>query len=491
MQQGVFSEAVCGNRAAEIFGFDLGCEAKRKRVAPVTGERVCGASGLYIRLLFDDVGPLGREAFARIRLTGHSAVGKRTMQPEGWTMPYKNVVRRQKAFATGLQRFSSVEEMIGTLRPGHSVHCMHPEKLHEAARTFVEHFPGHSLYAIKSNPDPYVLETLHKAGINHFDVASLGEVRLIRTMFPRAHLAFMNPVKSREAIRAAYFEYGVRDFVADTADEIDKIVEETDRAQDLLIVVRIAMPKGSAACALTGKFGCTPDQAVELLKIASSVAKTGISFHVGSQTLSPSSYADAIRKGGEVIARAGVKPKVFDVGGGFPVKGLGMEILPLEAYFDIIRAEIAALKLPKSCEIWAEPGRALSGECSTLVVKVNLRKGDLLYINDGSFGNMFEIASMNWKNDCALYRLPRKNEETAAPSSKLAPFRFYGPTCDSVDYMAGPFLLPEDANEGDYIALEGMGAYMACSQSRFNGFFSDAKVEIVSTTRTTQLKVVK
>jgi ornithine decarboxylase len=415
-------------------------------------------------------------------------------------MPYKNIASRGKSLnrtpslppttVPALQRFSSVESMIKALRPGQSVHCMHPEKLRDAARLFVNHFPGHSLYAIKSNPDPYVLKTLHEAGINHFDVASLGEVQLVRTMFPNAHLAFMNPVKSREAIRAAYFEYGVRDFVADTADEIHKIVEETDRAQDLLIVIRIAMPKGSAACQLTGKFGCTPDQAVDLLKLAASVAqRTGISFHVGSQTLDPSSYTDAIRKGGDIIERSGVKVRVFDIGGGFPVKGLGMDILPLTAYFDVIRDEVAKLKLPEGCETWAEPGRGLSGDCSTLVVKVQLRKNDLLYINDGSFGNMFEIASMNWKNDAALIRLARKNKDHKAPSKKLAPFRFYGPTCDSVDYMAGPFMLPEDAAEGDYITLQGMGAYMACSQSRFNGFFSDAKVEIVP--RTTQLKVVK
>jgi ornithine decarboxylase len=303
----------------------------------------------------------------------------------------------------------------------------------------------------------------------------------------------MNPVKSREAIRSAYFDYGVRDFVADTADEINKIVEETDHARDLLIVIRIAMPKGSAACQLTLKFGCTPDVAVGLLKMAAGVAeRTGISFHVGSQTLDPSSYANAIRKGGDIIRRSGVKPHVFDVGGGFPVRGLGMEILPLTAYFDVIHEEIAKLKLPKCCEVWAEPGRALSGDCSTLVVKIQLRKGDLLYINDGSFGNMFEVTSMNWKNTATLFRLPKKDQK--APSKKLVPFRFYGPTCDSVDYMAGPFMLPEDASEGDWIALEGMGAYMAASQSRFNGFYSDAKVEIIPNAhgkRTTQLKVVK
>lgn len=421
------------------------------------------------------------------------------------TVP-KNSVPRTKSFggtsrlvsmietspASALLRFSSVDAMIKSSRPTQSVHCMFPERLHRAARLFVENFPGHSLYAIKSNPDPYVLEHLYRAGIHHFDVASLGEVKLVRTMFPHAHLAFMNPVKSREAIRSAYYDYHVRDFVVDTADEINKIMEETDHARDLLIVVRIAMPKGSAACQLTGKFGCTPDVGVELLKQAASVApRVGISFHVGSQTLDPMSYADAIRKGGEVIRRAGVKPRVFDVGGGFPVQGLGMDIPPLTAYFDVIRNEIAKLKLPKNCEVWSEPGRALSGNCSTLVVKVHLRKGDLLYLNDGSFGNMFEVASMGWRNNATLVRPPR-SKDLKAPSKKLAPFRFYGPTCDSVDYMPGPFMLPEDAAEGDWICLEGMGAYMAASQSRFNGFYSDAKIEIVpSEKRTAQLKVVK
>ncbi len=423
-------------------------------------------------------------------------------------MNYKDTISRRKAFAAtnrsvptvassttqDLVRFPSIEALIKTARPAHSIHCMHPEKLHQAARMFVENFPGHSLYAIKANPDPYVLKKLHEAGINHFDVASLGEVKQVRDLFPDAHLAFMNPVKSREAIRAAYTTYGVRDFVIDTIDELNKIVEETDQAKDLLIVVRIAMPKGSAACALTGKFGCTPDAAIELLHAARAVAaRVGISFHVGSQTLDPQSYADAIRKGGDILRRAGVKPDVFDVGGGFPVRGLGMDILPLTDYFDVIRKEIAALDLPETCEVWAEPGRGLSGDCSTLVVRVELRKGDLLYLNDGSFGNMFEVCSMNWKNNATLFRLSRKGSGKA-PSKKSAPFRFYGPTCDSVDYMAGPFTLPDDANEGDWIALEGMGAYMAASQSRFNGFYSDTKIEIVPnapTQRQAQLKIVK
>ncbi|MDR3449474.1 MAG: type III PLP-dependent enzyme [Alphaproteobacteria bacterium] len=384
----------------------------------------------------------------------------------------------------GMPRFAGIDKALKSLRPSQSILCMHPEKLHEAARLFVENFPGHSLYAVKSNPDPYVLRKLYEAGITHFDVASLGEVKLLRDMFPRAHLAFMNPIKSREAIRAAYFQYDVRDFVIDTFEEMHKILEETDNAKDLLIVVRIAMPKGSAACQLTGKFGCTPEAGAELLKAADKAAhRVGISFHVGSQTLEPQSYADAIARAGEIIRKSGVKLDVFDLGGGFPIQGLGMEVPPLTDFFDVIRESLTKIKLPKSCEVWSEPGRALCGNGSTLLVRVELRKGDVLYINDGSYGNMFEVCAMKWQNSAVLMRPARKNRKPA--SKTLTPFRFYGPTCDSVDYMQGPFQLPEDVCEGDWIALAGMGAYGSASTSKFNGFYSDLQVEIVPDTTAT------
>ncbi len=401
----------------------------------------------------------------------------------------------------GLSRFASVEDMVKILRPSQPVHCMHPEALTEQASLFLDHFPGHTLYAIKANPDVYVLQRLYNAGIRHFDVASLGEVKLVRDLFPDAHLAFMNPVKSREAIRKAYFDYGVRDFVIDTFEELHKILEETKVAADLGIVVRLGMPKGSAACQLTGKFGCLPEVAVSLLRDADKVAhRTGLSFHVGSQTLDPNSYAVAIQKAGEVIREAAVEIDIFDIGGGFPIKYLGMDIPPLTDYFEVIKQETAKLKLPKTCELWAEPGRALSGTCETLVVRVELRKGDVLYINDGSFGNMFEVCSMNWKNTVQLIRPPRKGRKAA--SKPMSSFSFYGPTCDSVDYMAGPFMLPEDICEGDWIAVRGMGSYMAASKSHFNGFHEDFQVEITSETaaaapikrrsaRASHLKLVK
>ncbi len=377
-----------------------------------------------------------------------------------------------------VERFPDMETALEVLRPNQSVQCFHPTEIAKSAKAFLEGFRGDAFYAVKSNPDPYVLRHLYAAGIRCFDVASIGEVELVHRMFPDARLAFMHPVKSRDAIRRACVENGVRTFVLDSAGELDKIIEETRGVKDLTLVVRLERPKGSAACPLAGKFGATPQDTVELLKRAAKVAgKVGLSFHVGSQTLDPMSYVEAINIAKDVIRQSGVSLDVFDIGGGFPVPGMGMEVPSLQAFFEVINPEIAAMGLPAKCEIWCEPGRSLSGLSTTLLVKVELRKGDALYINDGSFGNMFEVCSMNWRNDSRRLRL---NAGAAEEGRTPSPFRLFGPTCDSVDYMQGPFMLPDDIAEGDWIAMGSMGAYMAASQSRFNGFYSDLQVEISS-----------
>ena len=390
------------------------------------------------------------------------------------------------AKAKHLGRYSDVDSAIRALNPSEPLLCFHPDAVAQSATTFLDHFPGASYYAVKSNPDPYVLTQLYAAGIKHFDVASLGEVKQIRGLFADAELAFMHPVKSREAISAAYFDYGVRVFVLDSLPELRKIQEETRQAKDLTLVVRLAMPKGSAACTLSGKFGATPALGAELLReAAKTAARVGLSFHVGSQTLDPQSYADAIRKAGDVARESGVTLGVLDVGGGFPIRGLGMEIPPLSAFFEVIKKALAEQKLPETCAVWCEPGRALSGGSTTLVARVELRKDDALYLNDGSFGNMFEVCSMQWRNDARLIR----REGYAESAAPLKPFRFFGPTCDSVDYMPGPFMLPDDIADGDWIALSGMGAYGSASQTNFNGFDSDIKVEIREPAKLVRLRV--
>ena len=390
---------------------------------------------------------------------------------------YAVALKRKKNTAfvpTALPCFASVDDAVAALRPAEPLHCMHPAALAENAALFLNHFPGDAYYAVKANADPYALKNLYAAGIHHFDVASLGEVKLVRDLFPDAKLAFMHPVKSREAIRAAYYDYDVRVFVLDSLDELNKIRTETDNAADVTYVVRLAMPKGSAAIPLCGKFGAAPDLAVALLRDGAARGhKVGLSFHVGSQSLDPDSYAIALRLAGQVIAESGVALAVLDVGGGFPIAGIGDDVQPLIAYFDVIRQGIAALRLPESCRIWGEPGAALAGNSCSVVVRVDLRKDNMLYINDGNFGALRDLCAEKRRNAVRMVR-----PLDAAQTAPMMAFSFYGPTCESMDYMPGPFLLPADIAEGDWIVVSNLGAYGMGFRTAYNGFYSDQRVEI-------------
>ncbi|WP_431285761.1 type III PLP-dependent enzyme [Humitalea sp. 24SJ18S-53] len=360
----------------------------------------------------------------------------------------------------------SVDDLIAVERPAEPLHCLRPASIADAARGFVASFPGDVLYAVKCNPDPSVLRALWAGGVRHFDCASAGEVSLVRALFPDAGIHFMHPVKSRAAIAQAFFRDGVRDFVLDSAEELAKILAETQHADDLGLVVRLALPKGPAVYDLSGKFGALPDDAVALLRAARPMARRlGVSFHVGSQCLDPLAWRHAMALAGRVIAAAGVAIEVIDVGGGFPVAYPDVEPPPLGAIIAEIEAGFDALDLPEGTALWAEPGRALVAGGVSVVVQVQARRGDALFLNDGVYGSLSDAGAPRFRFPVRLVR-----PDAPAPSWHLAPFRFFGPTCDSADAMAGPFFLPEDAAEGDWIEIGQLGAYGACLRTAFNGF---------------------
>lgn len=382
------------------------------------------------------------------------------------------------AAAAGAARRPSVLQAVALFQPEEPMHCIRPGVLSATARRFVDAFAaavaGDVLYAVKCNPEPTVLRALWDGGVRHFDVASLGEVRLVRQMFPDAVLHYMHPVKGRQAIRAAYAQYGVRDFVLDSREELDKIVEETDGAADLGLVVRLALPKGNAVYDLSGKFGAATAEAVELLRAVRRLApRVGVSFHVGSQMLDPAAYERALELAGRIIAESGVSVDVVDVGGGFPVSYPGVTPPPLDDFMAAIARGIAALGLPPGAAVWCEPGRALVAAGVSLVVQVMKRRGDVLYINDGVYGSLSDAGVPGFVFPARLVRPAEGPSDTP-----LAAFSFYGPTCDSADKMNGPFLLPDDVKAGDWIELGQLGAYGGCLRTAFNGFEHAKLVEV-------------
>jgi ornithine decarboxylase len=342
-----------------------------------------------------------------------------------------------------------------------------------AARWFQDKFKGDILYAVKANPSPWVIRTLAESGLASFDVASIPEIELVAAHAPGARMAFMHPIKSPRAIASAYFDHGVRTFALDAHEELAKILDATGQAADLNLIVRLAVSSEGSSYPLSGKFGVEPHEAPALLLAARRATQElmGVSFHVGSQCMRPTAYQAAMAQASRSLVRAGVFADVVDVGGGFPSIYPGMAPPALAEYADSIHRGFAEMMVHETTELWCEPGRALVAEATSVLTRVELRKGDALYLNDGAYGNLFDAAHAKWPFPVKLVR----DGECAAT---LKPFRFFGPTCDSIDYMPGPFWLPDDVADGDHVEIGMLGAYGVAMAGRFNGFGASEEVEV-------------
>ena len=374
-----------------------------------------------------------------------------------------------------MQKFKSVEELVKQLKPDKPVYCIRKNSILSASKFFQKKFPGKILYAVKTNPHSEVIKTLIKSGINQFDVASIEEIKIIKKFNESSKCSYMHTVKSKESISEAYFKYGVRTFALDTKDELIKIIESTSNAKDLKLFVRVAVSNEHAEIDLSKKFGALNLEATGLLRLVKQYAnKIGLSFHVGSQCMHPISYAKGITEIGDIIKKAKIVPNYINVGGGFPT--IYPDLIPqsLDSYFKEIKKSLENLKLDNMPKIICEPGRALVAESGSTIVRVNLRKKQKLYINEGTYGTLFDAGTPNIVFPSKMI----KDCSSKIISKKLTPFDFYGPTCDSMDYMKGPFLLPNNIKENDYIELGQLGAYGLTFRTQFNGFYSDQIYEV-------------
>ncbi|PZO86148.1 MAG: pyridoxal-dependent decarboxylase [Micavibrio aeruginosavorus] len=372
-------------------------------------------------------------------------------------------------------KIDNLDAFVMQEQPRYPVSVLKNDVLKEKAEEFTGLFPGRILYAVKCNPDERVLRALIAGGVDSFDCASIGEIELVRGIKPDATIYFMHPIKARESIREAYFDHGIRAFVLDSVDELKKILEETQNASDLTLFVRMAVPKQKVATDFSAKFGAPPVLATELLAMArKSCAHLGLSFHVGTHCLDTGAYSNAVKVAAGVIKASGVNVEALDVGGGFPADLDPANPPPPLSQF--ISAVTDALKSEnmEGIELLCEPGRGMVASGGQLVVRVEARRGDLLYINDGAYGGIFEggpAVDLPYPSRMIRAKGP-------AASALMVPFRFAGPTCDSVDMLKGPFPLPEDIREGDFIVLDQLGAYGEVSRTPFNGFDKVIRVEL-------------
>ena len=372
-----------------------------------------------------------------------------------------------------MEKFKSVDEMVSQLKPTDPVYCIRKKSIQLASIVFQKKFPGKILYAVKTNPHPEVLKTIIESGIENFDVASIKEIQEVKNINPKVKCSYMHTVKSRNSIKEAYFKYGIKTFSLDTKEELIKIIETTNEAKDLELFVRVSVSNEHAEIDLSKKFGAANSEAVGLLRLTKQYSKKiGLSFHVGSQCMHPISYEKGIKEIGNIIKKTKIVPDYINVGGGFPTIYPDLVPQSLENYFKVIRESLKNLKLDKLPKIICEPGRAIVAESGSTIVKVNLRKKQKLYINDGTYGTLFDAGVPN------IVYPSRLITDGRVVSKKLTSFDFFGPTCDSMDYMKGPFVLPNNIKENDYIELGQLGAYGLTFRTHFNGFFSNEIYEV-------------
>lgn len=377
------------------------------------------------------------------------------------------------ARSTDLRHFPSFASSIEAMRPANPVYVLHPKRFRAAVDRFLESFPGTTMYAVKANPVTHVVDQLYHAGIRHFDTASLAEIELVRGRYPDAICHFMAPVRIPGEARAAWQTHGLTDFVVDCDPELDKLLGETEGGKGLRIFVRVATPLGGAMLELSSKFGTTPSNAGRLLKrIAGAGARPALTFHVGSQCLSPFTYAQAVELARRAVDAAGVTVAALDVGGGFPGPYLGNDVPPFHWYFDTVREAISGFPLQPGADVFCEPGRALAAEGVSLVARVILRRDDQIFLNDGIYGSFDELSVPAWTAD-----YPRR-VYSFGPSGRvrerrgeMKPFKIFGPTCDTLDVLPRPLLLPKTIQQDDYIVFENMGAYSVALRTGFNGFY--------------------
>ncbi len=363
-----------------------------------------------------------------------------------------------------MEKYMSATDMLRRRCPERPVLALRPHAAEKAAHWFLAHFPGRILYAVKANDNPLILDALYRAGIRDFDVSSLEEITHMPA-YEDITLHIMNPVKSRETIARAYFDYGVRAFALDSQNELEKILKETGHAKNLVLFVRIASDCRGSRIALDQKFGIALHEASDLLLNTRHAAlRLGVTFHIGSQAMEPERYSETLKQIDRLIIESGTLLDIIDIGGGFPSIYPGLKPPPLDHYIAAITHQFEQTNVVETCELICEPGRALVAEAGSVITRVEHRRDNTLYLNEGAFGTLFDAAHHGFVYPVShIYTKPR-------PLAKIEPFSFFGPTCDSADYMPGPFYLPGCIGEGDYLEIGQLGAYGQVLSTRFNGF---------------------
>lgn len=356
--------------------------------------------------------------------------------------------------------------------------CFSPAILAAQAKLFIEGFPGDVAYAVKANPCPQVIRGLALAGVDVFDVASTMEMEAVAQICPGAELHYHNPVKSRSEIATAWHGFGCRRFAADSCEEIAKIAQTIGLASGTEIAIRFCLPSQDASAHdFSSKFGADETVAAGLLEYAVQCGFAPLlTFHPGSQCTDPQAWVRHIEAAGRIARTAGITLTRLNVGGGFPACYTGSSGPALVTYFNAIADSVSTVFGDNPPALECEPGRSIAAPAFSLLTSVKLvraRSADL-FLNDGIYGGLLEVTQVS--DLLPFYRVLRNGQVVDATDHRE--FTVFGPTCDPLDVLPVPLVLPSEIRESDIIEFAGIGAYGMATATSFNGYGSVSQVTV-------------
>jgi len=365
-----------------------------------------------------------------------------------------------------LDKYANTAELIKCCQPEKPVNCLSLGILEDHVRYFQKEFPGTVAFAVKANPTPALLQGLLDIGILSFDVASVTEIELLRSLNPKATLYYDNPIKSRAEIDQAYNDFSVRNFALDDHLELAKLRDVIGKDADVEISVRFNGGESTAIYDLGRKFGANEAEATNILKKAgASGYKLALTFHPGSQCTSASAYNESIAASAAIEKAASVQIQMLNIGGGFPTVYPNSGAPRLTEIFREIGQQFEYSYQGRDIALVCEPGRALVDPAVSILTRVKHRRSEpVVFLNDGIYGGFMEQL-------LSKVELPtRVFHGSQVLSGATDDFTVFGPTCDSLDVFSYEVPLPKDIGEGDWIEFGEMGGYGSCSATTFNGY---------------------
>ena len=338
-------------------------------------------------------------------------------------------------------------------------------------------------YAVKANANPRVLRIIREAGLGA-DCVSGGEIEAaLRAGFPASGIVFAGVGKADWEINLG-LDNDIFCFNVESIPELEVINQLAQQREKTARVAFRLNPNVGAhthANITTGlaenKFGIDMRDMISVIETAqqmSHIKVVGLHFHIGSQILDMGDFEALCNRINDLqleLERHRIQVEHINVGGGLGIDYQHPNRVPVPDFRAYFNTYAKKLKLRPGQTLHFELGRAVVGQCGTLITRT-------LYIKKGSI-KQFCIVDAGFTDLIrpALYQAYHKIENLSSDDPEET-YDVVGPICESTDVFAKQTDLNR-CHRGDLLAIRSAGAYGEIMASQYNcrrlpqGYMSD------------------